>query len=56
MDNPNWFLTKKFSENIYLTTEHHFAIGNRANCWLIRVSVVFLTMSHVVSIEFCWVI
>ena len=40
MDNPNWFLTKKFSENIYLTTEHHFAIGNRANCWLIRVSVV----------------
>ena len=36
-DNPDWFLTRKFSENIYLNTEHHFAIGNRANCWLIRV-------------------
>ena len=31
-----WFITRKISENIYVTTEPHFFAGNRANIWLVK--------------------
>ena len=32
----NWFVTQKIEEDLYLTTEPKFFVGNRCNIWLLK--------------------